>query len=49
MEMRVVIRRVLERTELEPAGRRPERGVRRGITFGPKHGARVIQPAPPSM
>ena len=48
MEMRVAIRRVFERTSLRPAGRRPERGVRRGITFRPKHGARVIQPAPPS-
>ncbi|HZI91701.1 MAG TPA: cytochrome P450 [Thermoleophilaceae bacterium] len=47
MEMRVAIRRVLERTRLEPAGRRPERGVRRGITFRPKRGARVIQRAPP--
>ena len=42
MEMRVVIGRVLERTELRPASRKPERGVRRGITFGPKHGARVV-------
>ena len=42
MEMRVVVQRVLERTELRPASSRPERGVRRGITFGPRHGARVV-------
>ena len=42
MEMRVVVQRVLERTDLRPARGRPEKGVRRGITFGPKHGARVV-------
>ena len=42
-EMRTVIRRVLERTQLEPVGRSPERGVRRGITFVPKRGVRVVQ------
>ena len=42
MEMRVVIRRVLERTDLRPASRRPERSARRGITFSPKRGARVV-------
>jgi cytochrome P450 len=41
-EMRTVISRVLERTRLEPVGRRPERGVRRGITFVPKRGARAM-------
>lgn len=49
-EMRVVIRRVLERTELEPIGD-AEKGVRRGITFVPRHGVRVKQtqaPAAPS-
>ena len=40
-EMRTVIRRVLERTDLRPVGRRPERGVRRGITFVPRKGVRV--------
>jgi cytochrome P450 len=44
-EMGVVIRRVLERTRLEPVGDRPEKGVRRGITFVPEHGAVVTQPA----
>ena len=46
-EMRIVIRRVLERAQLRPASRRPERGVRRGITFVPERGARVRQIAPP--
>jgi cytochrome P450 len=39
-EMRVVIRRVLERVSLEPAGR-PEKGVRRSIVFVPRNGVRV--------
>ena len=41
LEMRTVIRRVLERCELEPVGK-PERGVRRGITYVPKRGVRVV-------
>jgi cytochrome P450 family 135 len=41
-EMRVVIKRVLERAELRPVGRRPDRPLRRGITFTPKHGARAV-------
>ena len=40
-EMQVVIRRVLERTGLATVGRRPEKGVRRGITFVPAGGVRV--------
>ena len=44
-EMRTVIRRVLERTELRPVERRPERGVRRGITFVPRHGVRLLRAA----
>lgn len=32
LEMRTVIRRVLERTRLRAVGRRPERSVRRGVT-----------------
>jgi cytochrome P450 len=40
MEMRVVVRRVLERTELVPTGR-PEKVQRRAITLVPKHGVRV--------
>ena len=45
LEMRTVIRRVLERTELVPVGK-PERGVRRGITYVPKRGVRVAQRGP---
>jgi cytochrome P450 family 135 len=41
-EMRTVIKRVLERAELEPAGTRPEKGVRRGITFVPSRGVRAV-------
>jgi cytochrome P450 len=40
MEMRVVVRRVLERAELVPTGP-PEKVQRRAITLVPKHGARV--------
>jgi len=46
-EMRVVLARVLERTSLRPVGRRPERGVRRGITFVPKRGTRATLSEPP--
>jgi len=45
-EMQVVIRRVLERTRLAAVGRRPEKGVRRGITFVPAGGVRVRLAAP---
>jgi cytochrome P450 len=44
-EMQVVIRRVLERSTLMPVGHRPERGVRRGITFVPARGVRVLRTA----
>ncbi len=47
-EMQLVIRRVLERTRLTPVGRRPEKGVRRGITFVPAGGVRVRLTAPPT-
>ena len=46
-EMRVVIRRVIERAELEPVGRRPERSVRKGVTTVPRHRARVVQRTAP--
>jgi cytochrome P450 len=49
LEMRVVLKRVLERAELVPVGRKPEKVVRRGITMSPKNGAMAIQtrvPAP---
>jgi cytochrome P450 len=46
-EMNVVVRRVIERTDLTPADRRPDRGVRRGVTFVPKNGARVVMRGAP--
>ena len=48
LEMRVVLSRVLERAELRPAGRRPERAIRRGVTMVPRRGAQVVQVRPPS-
>ncbi|HEX8646408.1 MAG TPA: cytochrome P450 [Thermoleophilaceae bacterium] len=47
MEMRTVLARVLERAELRPAGGRPERARRRGVTMVPKRGARLTQVRPP--
>jgi cytochrome P450 family 135 len=41
-EMSVVIRQVLLRADLAPAGRQPEKGVRKGITFTPERGVRVV-------
>jgi cytochrome P450 len=41
-EMRVVMKRVIERCLLEPVGSRPEVVERRGITLVPKRGTRVI-------
>ena len=46
-EMQVVIRRVLERTDLRPIGRRPEKRTRKGVTIVPKRGVRVVQSRPP--
>lgn len=46
-EMQVVIRRVLERTQLEPVGRRPEKRMRKGVTIVPKRGVRVVQRSRP--
>ncbi|MEA2458870.1 MAG: cytochrome family [Thermoleophilaceae bacterium] len=43
LEMKVVIRRVLERAGLERVGSRPERVSRRGITLVPGTGVRVHQ------
>ncbi len=42
MEMKVVVRRVLERTELRAVGR-PEKQQRRGVTLAPKQGVRVVR------
>jgi cytochrome P450 len=46
-EMQVVIRRVLERAQLEPAARRPEKRLRKGVTIVPKRGVRVVQRTAP--
>jgi cytochrome P450 len=46
-EMNVVVRRVIERTDLVPADRRPDKGVRQGVTFVPKRGVRVLMRAAP--
>jgi cytochrome P450 len=46
-EMRVVIRRVVERAQLEPVGRRPERSVRKGVTIVPRRSVRVVQTSSP--
>ncbi len=42
MEMRVVLRRVLERTTLRPAGEAPEEVQLRAITLAPKTGVRAV-------
>jgi cytochrome P450 family 135 len=42
MEMRIVLREALGRARLEPASRRAERVVRRGIVLAPSRGARVV-------
>jgi cytochrome P450 len=48
-EMKIVIRAVSERFELEPASGRPEQTARRSITFSPSRGASVIlRPRVPS-
>jgi cytochrome P450 family 135 len=41
MEMRVVLRRILERSSLRLVARRPDRAQFRAITLAPKHGVRV--------
>jgi cytochrome P450 len=47
-EMKVVIRRVLERATLRAAAPRLARVERRGITMVPRDGVRVVQTAPPA-
>jgi cytochrome P450 len=47
MEMRIVLRRVLERAALRAADPEPEEPVFRGITIAPRNGVRVIQDRPP--
>jgi cytochrome P450 family 135 len=46
-EMGVVIRQVLERTDLAPSGARREKGVRQGVTHVPKRGVQVVMREPP--
>jgi cytochrome P450 len=41
-EMKIVLRSVLGRFELDPIGHRPERTARRSITFSPAGGATVV-------
>jgi len=41
-EMRIVLRCILERCDLEAPDPRPERPRRRAVTFVPRHGTRVI-------
>ncbi len=48
MEMRIVLRRVLERVALRPARPSLDEVQFRGITLAPKDGVRVIQDRPPS-
>ena len=43
LEMKVVIKRVLERTDLRPVGRKPEKVERRGITLVPRDGVQVVR------
>jgi cytochrome P450 len=47
MEMRVVIRRVLERAALRAADPDLDKVQFRGITLAPRNGVRVIQDRPP--
>jgi cytochrome P450 len=47
LEMKVVIRRVLERADLRTVDRKPEQVLRRGITLVPRDGVRVLQQRAP--
>jgi cytochrome P450 len=47
MEMRVVLRRILERTELKAAARTQDKATLRAITIAPRDGVRVILPRRP--
>ena len=46
-EMRVVIRRVLERDAARRGRPAARSGVRKGVTIVPRRGVRVMQTAPP--
>jgi cytochrome P450 len=47
MEMRIVLQRVLQRTQLKAADPRPAKAQLRAITMSPKGGVRVVQERPP--
>ena len=47
LEMKLVIKRVLARTELRAVSEKPEQVLRRGITLVPRDGVRVLQSAAP--
>jgi cytochrome P450 family 135 len=47
-EMRIVLRRVLERTALRPASPELDKVQFRGITLAPREGARVVLDRPPA-
>jgi cytochrome P450 len=55
LEMKVILRRVFAQCELQAPDAKPERAVRRFVTYQPKRGARVIlrkrqtAPAPPPL
>jgi cytochrome P450 len=48
MEMRVVLRRILERTELMAAAKTQDKATLRAITIAPRDGVRVILPRRPA-
>jgi cytochrome P450 family 135 len=47
VEMRIVLRRVLERAALRPADARLDKAQFRGVTVAPRSGVRVVQDRPP--
>jgi cytochrome P450 len=49
MEMRIVLRRVLERCALRPASRELDEVQFRGITLAPREGVRVVQDRTPGV
>jgi hypothetical protein len=49
MEMRVVLRRVLERAELRPADPKREKIQFRAITLAPRNGTLVVQEVPAGL
>lgn len=47
MELRVVLRRILERIELQPAAKDPDKVQFRAIALAPRDGVLVVQTQPP--